>query len=559
MHVHQRRGVGAGVERGSGGTSGRPSTTTQPGCSGATGRRLRMPTSLPTGADAAHPAPARLAPWSGNRRRRSDGWRRPGEGVPWRAWGPYLSERQWGTVREDYSENGDAWSYFSHDQARSRAYRWGEDGLAGISDEQPAAVLRAGALERARPDPEGAPVRADQHRGQPRRGRQGVLLLRRQHAEPRLPALALQVPAGGVPVRRSRRRRTAAGLATEMEYELLDTGVFDDDRYFDVEVEYAKAEPRGHRVPHHRPQPRSRGRTDPSAADAVVPQHVVVGAVRPQARRCAPTRRATRSSPIIHELGTWYLHAESPDAELLFCDNETNATRLWNSRELPGAPEGRDQRLRRRRPRRRREPRPHGHQGGGAHPARRRPPAPARPSGCGSTAPRPTVRDRFADAADVIAAPARRGRRVLRRDHAGRRERRRGGGHAPGAGRDAVVEADATTSTSTSGCASAAATRCDRRARQGTRNESWFHGCGKSTLLNIIAGFLAPTGGEIRIGGKLVNRPRHGPRRRVPGFRPTVPVAHGSRQLAFGLEMKGVARMSASRIAREQLRLGEAR
>ncbi len=57
-------------------------------------------------------------------------------GVPWRAWGPYLSERQWGTVREDYSEDGDAWGYFSHDQARSRAYRWGEDGLAGISDEE---------------------------------------------------------------------------------------------------------------------------------------------------------------------------------------------------------------------------------------------------------------------------------------------------------------------------------------------------------------------------------------------------------------------------------------
>jgi len=56
-------------------------------------------------------------------------------GVPWRAWGPYLSERQWGTVREDYSDSGDAWSYFSHDQARSRAYRWGEDGIAGISDD----------------------------------------------------------------------------------------------------------------------------------------------------------------------------------------------------------------------------------------------------------------------------------------------------------------------------------------------------------------------------------------------------------------------------------------
>src|SRR5262249_17711129 len=57
-------------------------------------------------------------------------------GVPWRRWGPYLSERQWGTVREDYSDNGDAWSYFSHDQARSRAYHWGEDGLAGFSDEK---------------------------------------------------------------------------------------------------------------------------------------------------------------------------------------------------------------------------------------------------------------------------------------------------------------------------------------------------------------------------------------------------------------------------------------
>src|SRR5215469_707072 len=57
-------------------------------------------------------------------------------GIPWKKWGPYLSERQWGTVREDYSRDGNAWDYFSHDQARSRAYRWGEDGLAGISDDK---------------------------------------------------------------------------------------------------------------------------------------------------------------------------------------------------------------------------------------------------------------------------------------------------------------------------------------------------------------------------------------------------------------------------------------
>ena len=57
-------------------------------------------------------------------------------GIPWKKWGPYLSERQWGTVREDYSQDGNAWGYFSHDQSRSRAYRWGEDGLAGISDDK---------------------------------------------------------------------------------------------------------------------------------------------------------------------------------------------------------------------------------------------------------------------------------------------------------------------------------------------------------------------------------------------------------------------------------------
>src|SRR5256885_9209482 len=64
-------------------------------------------------------------------------------GVAWKKWGPYLSERQWGTVREDYSESGDAWDYFSHDQARSRAYRWGEDGLAGISDDEQRLCFRS--------------------------------------------------------------------------------------------------------------------------------------------------------------------------------------------------------------------------------------------------------------------------------------------------------------------------------------------------------------------------------------------------------------------------------
>ena len=122
------------------------------------------------------------------------------DGVPWRKWGPYLSERQWGTVREDYSDDGDAWNYFPHDQARSRAYRWGEDGLAGLLRRPAAALLRARAVERAGPDPQGAAVRPDQRRGQPRRGRQGVLLLPRRHAD----ALVHEVCSTSTRRRRSR-------------------------------------------------------------------------------------------------------------------------------------------------------------------------------------------------------------------------------------------------------------------------------------------------------------------------------------------------------------------
>ena len=87
--------------------------------------------------------------------------------VAWKKWGPYLSERQWGTVREDYSETGDAWNYFTHDQARSRSYHWGEDGLAGISDDKQRLCF-ARAVEWQRPDSQGTPVRSDQRREQSR-------------------------------------------------------------------------------------------------------------------------------------------------------------------------------------------------------------------------------------------------------------------------------------------------------------------------------------------------------------------------------------------------------
>ena len=132
------------------------------------------------------------------------------ERVPWKKWGPYLSERQWGTVREDYSDDGDAWDYFTHDQARSRAYRWGEDGLAGICDDKQRLCFALALWNGQDPILKERLFGADQRRGQPRRGREGVLLLPRQHAHPLVHEVAVQVPAGGVPLHRPGRDQRAA-------------------------------------------------------------------------------------------------------------------------------------------------------------------------------------------------------------------------------------------------------------------------------------------------------------------------------------------------------------
>src|SRR6185369_8408014 len=117
----------------------------------------------------------------------------------WRRFGPYLSERQWGTVREDYSEFGTAWDYFPHDHARSRAYRWRRRHRRLLGS--PAAHLFfARALERTRSDPQRAAVRARQRGGQPRRGRERAVLLPRRNADALVPEDAVQVSAGRVPL-----------------------------------------------------------------------------------------------------------------------------------------------------------------------------------------------------------------------------------------------------------------------------------------------------------------------------------------------------------------------
>jgi hypothetical protein len=162
--------------------------------------------------------------------------------TPWRKWGPYLAERQWGTVREDYSENGNAWDYFSHDQARSRAYRWGEDGLAGISDDQQrlcfALALWNGVDPIVKERLFGL-TNSEGNHGEDVKEYYFYLDSTPTHSYMKY---LYKYPQSAYPYDQlvaTNRRRSRH----EMEYELLDTGVFHGDRYFDVFVEYAKASP----------------------------------------------------------------------------------------------------------------------------------------------------------------------------------------------------------------------------------------------------------------------------------------------------------------------------
>ena len=215
------------------------------------------------------------------------------EGVPWKKWGPYLSERQWGTVREDYSQDGNAWDYFSHDQARSRAYRWGEDGLAGISDDKQQLCF-ALALWNGRD-----PILKERLFGLTNsEGNHGEDVKEYYFYLDSTPTHSYmkylyKYPQREFPYRdlvETNRRRSR----DELEYELLDTGVFDADRYFDVFVEYAKADPEDIliRISVHNRGPETARAS--SASDALVSQHLVVGEghTKPSLRRLEKTERS---------------------------------------------------------------------------------------------------------------------------------------------------------------------------------------------------------------------------------------------------------------------------
>ncbi len=246
-------------------------------------------------------------------------------GIPWKKWGPYLSERQWGTVREDYSDDGNAWGYFSHDQSRSRAYRWGEDGLGGISDEKQRLCF-ALALWNERD-----PILKERMFGLTNsEGNHGEDVKEYYFYIDSTPTHSYmkylyKYPQRAFPYRdlvetNGRRSRE------EFEYELLDTGIFDDDRYFDVFVEYAKQGPEDVLVRltvHNRGPETARLRLLPTlwfrntwswGEDST----------KPSLRQIAPGVIEASHQ----ELGEYWLSCDGAP-ELLFTENESNASRLW--------------------------------------------------------------------------------------------------------------------------------------------------------------------------------------------------------------------------------------
>ncbi len=251
--------------------------------------------------------------------------------VPWRKWGPYLSERQWGTVREDYSHDGNAWNYFTHDHARSRAYHWGEDGLAGLSDDLQLLCF-ALALWNGKD-----PILKERLFGLTNgEGNHGEDVKEYYFYLDNIPTHSYmkylyKYPQAAFPyddlVRTNHLRNRS-----DPEYELLDTGVFEADRYFDVFVEYAKNTPEDVLI-----QISVCNRGPEEAALNVLPTLWFrntwtwwPGTPKPALRQAEETEGARVIVAAHAEMGNRYLYCEG-DVPLLFTENETNNERIFGT------------------------------------------------------------------------------------------------------------------------------------------------------------------------------------------------------------------------------------
>jgi len=251
--------------------------------------------------------------------------------VPWRQWGPYLSERQWGTVREDYSEDGNAWDYFSHDQARSRAYHWGEDGLGGISDDHQllcfALALWNGKDPILKERMYGL-TNSEANHGEDVKEYYFYLDSTPTHSYMKY---LYKYPQTEYPYRNLIEMNRHRGRL-DPEYELLDTGIFTEDRYFDVLVEYAKATPTDLLI-----QISMSNRGPDESLVHVLPTLWFrnrwtwwPGEPKPSLRATAGENGGSAIAASHPTLGGYLLHCEG-DAHLLFTENETNNERLFGT------------------------------------------------------------------------------------------------------------------------------------------------------------------------------------------------------------------------------------
>jgi hypothetical protein len=257
------------------------------------------------------------------------------EKIPWRKWGPYLSERQWGTVREDYSPNGDAWNFFTHEQARSRAYRWGEDGLAGLSDDKQRLCFALALWNGKDPilkERLFGLTNSEGNHGEDVKEYYFYLDSTPTHSYMKYLYKYPQAPFPYADLVETNRRRTR----DEMEYELLDTGVFNEDRYFDVFVEYAKGDAEDILV---RITAANRG---PDAAEIhLLPtlwfrndwsKWIAESNRSPRKPTITQVKKAVAGASAVAAthpvLGTYYLYCEG-DVPLLFTENVTNHELLF--------------------------------------------------------------------------------------------------------------------------------------------------------------------------------------------------------------------------------------
>ena len=255
-------------------------------------------------------------------------WRYKAQNGLWRKWGPYLSERQWGTVREDYSEHGNAWEYLPHDHARSRAYRWGEDGIAGFADHHQRLCLSL-ALWNGRDsilkERLFGLTNSEGNHGEDCKELYYYLDATPTHAYLKI---LYKYPQREFPYADLVHANRSRGK-DEPEHELLDTGVFDEDRYFDVFVEY--------------------GRINPTDVNMLItvhnrgPETAVIHLLPQLWFRNTWSWKAGASKPLIsaaslqsvnvahHDMGEFQFFVQKAD-EWLFTDNETNVRRFYDSK-----------------------------------------------------------------------------------------------------------------------------------------------------------------------------------------------------------------------------------